>query len=684
METARHYSKGGAIRHMADGGLVGKIKGLFSSGPKETISERYARQDAELAAKIAARQPKAEPAAAPKAIDGISDYSGMTATQRREKAAGLAKGGAIRGKGTATSDDIPIMASNGEYMVKAAAVKKLGVPFMNKLNSIADHPDKETAAEDKGETAATEKKEQASGRPMKKRHGGAVRKMAGGGLVVYDPKNAYKPNFTMGGGAPDLPEQARIGASPPGTAVGQAQYRPNFTMGANTTTPAAPDPVTDVRAKYNPANGSPEAKAFMAERAANPGPQPASAGASAAPKANPVGGAVRRAGAAVANAGRAVAGNRLVGAVGRAAAPIAAGTTIVNTANTPTEDYETRFGFGPSTSDSPAVNLVRDIGVRALGAASDLGNTLTGGLAGQLYRDKQAQAGQLTPADPVQQAAAAAPRVQPSAPAPATAPAPAPTAGPAAPSGAVRRVGNSYSGTNVAGDITINGQAPRGGFVGGTGDGTFTYGGVGGSGGDAALFEARKGALARGDVDSVKASYGGDFGPQVDPVQQLMNNGRPMTVRKAGAIADLQRSKAATAGATADRKLAQDKFDLERDGAKLDNKAKAQLASLQTAVLDPNTTPEQRKSALAIYRGLTGKAETQNRYTVVPGGQQIDPASGQAFTLPSMVIDNQTGQFVQQKGAQGAQSQNFTQGQTYTDARGNKATWDGQKFVPAS
>lgn len=35
--------------------------------------------------------------------------------------------------------------------------------------------------------------------------------------------------------------------------------------------------------------------------------------------------------------------------------------------------------------------------------------------------------------------------------------------------GNVSRVGNSYSGSNVAGDITVNGQAPRGGFM-GTGD----------------------------------------------------------------------------------------------------------------------------------------------------------------------------------------------------------------------
>ncbi len=46
----------------------------------------------------------------------------------------------------------------------------------------------------------------------------------------------------------------------------------------------------------------------------------------------------------------------------------------------------------------------------------------------------------------------------------ATAPAPA-----LAPTGAVTRTGNSYSGTNVAGDISINGGGPSGSFVGGVG-----------------------------------------------------------------------------------------------------------------------------------------------------------------------------------------------------------------------
>lgn len=46
-----------------------------------------------------------------------------------------ADGGYITGPGTATSDSIPAMLSNGEYVVRAAAVQKWGVAFLDWLNA---------------------------------------------------------------------------------------------------------------------------------------------------------------------------------------------------------------------------------------------------------------------------------------------------------------------------------------------------------------------------------------------------------------------------------------------------------------------------------------------------------------------------------------------------------------------
>ena len=303
---------------------------------------------------------------------------------------------------------------------------------------------------------------------------------------------------------------------------------------------------------------------------------------------------------------------------------------------------------------------------------------MTGGLAGEFYRDKQAQAQTLTPADTVAQPVAAAPAA-PAPVAPVAAAVQPVASAPAPITSAVRRVGNSYSGQNVSGDISINGQAPRGGFVGGTGDGTFTYGGTGGGSGagggvsDQALYAARLAAIKNGDTEGVKASYNGNFGPQVDPISALVNNGKPMTVRKAAAIAQLQQQALAQQNSQADRKLAQDKFDLERDGAKLDNAGKQRLDALQTMILDPNAKPEQRKSAIETYRALTGKTANQNRYTVVPGGQAIDPATNAVYTKPSTVIDNQTGQFVEQQGQQGAKAS--------APPEGTRLQKDGKYFV---
>lgn len=48
---------------------------------------------------------------------------------------GFNTGGAVHGKGTSTSDSILARLSRGEYVVKAASVKKFGLGFMNAINS---------------------------------------------------------------------------------------------------------------------------------------------------------------------------------------------------------------------------------------------------------------------------------------------------------------------------------------------------------------------------------------------------------------------------------------------------------------------------------------------------------------------------------------------------------------------
>ncbi|MGH3097618.1 MAG: hypothetical protein ACRDMV_16665, partial [Streptosporangiales bacterium] len=46
----------------------------------------------------------------------------------------LASGGLIRGRGSGTSDSIPRWLSNGEYVVRAASVKRVGTAFLDAVN----------------------------------------------------------------------------------------------------------------------------------------------------------------------------------------------------------------------------------------------------------------------------------------------------------------------------------------------------------------------------------------------------------------------------------------------------------------------------------------------------------------------------------------------------------------------
>lgn len=53
---------------------------------------------------------------------------------------GFATGGPITGKGTGTSDDIPIMASNGEFMMRHFAASKIGLATLNYMNQTGEIP----------------------------------------------------------------------------------------------------------------------------------------------------------------------------------------------------------------------------------------------------------------------------------------------------------------------------------------------------------------------------------------------------------------------------------------------------------------------------------------------------------------------------------------------------------------
>ena len=170
---------------------------------------------------------------------------------------------------------------------------------------------------------------------------------------------------------------------------------------------------------------------------------------------------------------------------------------------------------------------------------------------------------------------------------------------------------------------------------------------------DLALSEARSAAMARGDIEAVKASYGGDFGPKVDPIQALLNNGRPMTTKKAAAIATLQSNAANAESARTAQSAAAKKAGVEAEGASMDNKAKARLGVLQDAVFSAKTPKEQvaAEDKLRAFQGRYEKPAPPEEYAYAPGGQVADE-NGVVTTQPGVIFNKRTGEVRQQPQAQ--------------------------------
>lgn len=89
--------------------------------------------------------------------------------------------------------------------------------------------------------------------------------------------------------------------------------------------------------------------------------------------------------------------------------------------------------------------------------------------------------------------------------------------------------------------------------------------------------------------------------------------------------------------------------------------------------------PEERSAISEQIRAITGK-EQAARFTVVPGGQAVNP-DGTTYTLPSAVINNQTGEFMQQPGSS-QPATSYPVGTRSTHKNGKVAVWDGSQWVP--
>lgn len=301
--------------------------------------------------------------------------------------------------------------------------------------------------------------------------------------------------------------------------------------------------------------------------------------------------------------------------------------------------------------------------------------------------------------------------------------------------GNVTRVGNSYSGTNIGGDITINGQAPRNG-------GQVSAQSMAAA--DSLAARALSQTPAAQQAPTSLAQAAGINAPTVlhsgnswqarndlrnlevaassitnqpgfrDTTQAWSTRrnqaGGPTAATQAyqtALAADIAargaqpgydmaaaRENAATqregmqqAGATARAALSsgidQQRLALEQERDSIANRAARQLETQRAIAVDPRSTPEQRSAAERALLTLQGKQQQADPYLVVPGGQQIDPGSGRAYNTPSSVFNRQTGQWLQQPGQSGAQASQFNVGQVYVDGQGRRAKFNGTGWDPA-
>lgn len=149
METAHRRKAAmamGTLPRYAGGGLIDGFKRVIGMAPESPELKAYKeRAAAERAAK---QNPAPTPEATPK--PAISDYVGNSALDKRMKAAdAMASGGPVTGPGTGTSDEVPILASNGEFMVRKAAVDAVGVDVLEAINALGENKSTQDGPGDK-------------------------------------------------------------------------------------------------------------------------------------------------------------------------------------------------------------------------------------------------------------------------------------------------------------------------------------------------------------------------------------------------------------------------------------------------------------------------------------------------------------------------------------------------------
>lgn len=388
------------------------------------------------------------------------------------------------------------------------------------------------------------------------------------------------------------------------------------------------------------------------------------------------------------------------GATGRGAGALAAIPALVESAaDDSTARYAQRFGMDEPTGDGSVGDIAKFAALRGLGFASDLGNNLTLGLAGNLYQDNQGEQAPGTAAAAPQQApASAAPAQAAPAQAAPAAPKAAPSeAAPAAPDAQ----GNGYQKTGINGIVgkkDENGQYSftneSAAVAGANGQldmpnrgGTFSVASGGKEGMErnlraAEIMQGTREAGAQGSrqggVTVVRdSSRDGEAGRAAIAAASTPYRGSPggqLTANQLRTLAGLQESsernatdltreqmqqagadgRAAIAEAGANQRFAQSNaLDQQRTAAEVESKGFATRSAQRLEKLYEQydkAAPEDRAAIAEQLRVLTGK-DKPDQYGTVSLGTEVDPVTGMVTNRGDAVFNRANGQIIGQSAA---------------------------------
>lgn len=607
-------------QHFADGGLVQGVKRLF--GMDEERNARIAAYRAERAQEKAqqAAQAQAQQAQQPAPAKAISDYSGMNAMQRREKAAGLADGGMVRGPGTGTSDDVPDEVPEGTYIMPADSTQALGPDKLAAMGTRGFSP----GGKQPGKKVPVNLSNGEFKMPPEQVHAIGVQALDQAKNATHQPVRGFAPKAR-----PEEPRQffADGGGVRPYRATGvDDEFMQSIAQSQN--------------ARRQQANATASEAMAQSQASSDEAAQQAQAPAAPAAPAIPQIGQMHSAGSR--SGGQMLADGLTSGA----------------------RSFFDSFQKGPEPAATPSPAGPR-------------------GMPG--YKTDVQRGGGNVPA--IDTAAAPAPAAT-SAQAPAAAPGP----------GDVTRVGNSYSGTNVSGDISINGQAPRnGGQVSAqnmaAADGLaarsqqesmarvtaqpavgFQPAGVTApvvrhSGNDwQARNDLRNAQVSASSItQSDKWGKGGDrtATAQYQALQEADRTARgfqpAMDQLAMRENAGIQREGMQQAGATerSARGFAVDQQRIGIEGRRVDSETEArgfqvrqaqQQEQLRNTLIDPNATPQQKAQAQAALQALSGKGDSW-KAVALQGGTD---AQGNKTESILGAVNERTGEMKRMEGQGGA------------------------------